>query len=384
MSGATLACNLAGIPRDGRLDPCPFSRNVRVNHWDITPPAPPGENYDVSSTILVCIVLDGTIPMSDSQQPLMTAVQVREWGGSLELARIPRPKPLPTEVLVRVEAASINPVDVFTCQGRAYNVALDLPHVPGWDVSGVVEAVGYGVTRFRKRDAVFGMPWFPRAAGAYAQYVAAPARHFARKPAELTHAEAAALPLAGLSAWQMLVEVARVQPGMQVLVSGGAGGVGHLAVQVAKALGASVTATARPEKHAFLRQLGADRVVDYTAAPVPEQVSGMDVVIELVGGEACMAMLRTLRPGGLLVSAQAAWAPGLQDAALAMGVRASWYLVEPSASALEALSGLVRQGRLRPHVDAVLPLDQVAQAHARIAQRHTTGKLVLVPPGRNE
>ncbi|MCD6076072.1 MAG: hypothetical protein K0R89_10 [Ramlibacter sp.] len=310
----------------------------------------------------------------------MTAVRLREWGGPLELARISRPQPLPTEVLVRVEAAGVNPVDAFTCQGRAYNRALELPHVPGWDLSGVVEAVGYGVTRFRKGDAVFGMPWFPRQGGAYAQYVAAPARHFAHKPEEITHVQASALPLAGLTAWQMLVEVAQLQPGMRVLVSGGSGGVGHLAVQVAKALGAWVTATGRPEKHAFLRQLGADRVVDYTAAPVADQVSGMDVVIELVGGDTCMAMLRTLRPDGLLVSAQAAWAPGLQEAARALRVRASWYLVEPSGSGLEALARLVREGRLEPHVDAVLPLAEAASAHARVAERQTSGKLVLVPP----
>jgi NADPH:quinone reductase-like Zn-dependent oxidoreductase len=322
--------------------------------------------------------------MTDSEQPLMTAVRLREWGGPLELASVPRPQPLPTEVLVRVEAAGVNPVDLFTCQGKAYNRALGLPHVPGWDVSGVVEAVGYGVTRFVKGDAVFGMPWFPRQGGAYAQYVSAPARHFAHKPAELTHIEAAALPLAGLTAWQMLVEVAHVQSGMKVLVSGGAGGVGHLVVQVAKALGASVTATARPEKHGFLRQLGADHVLDYTAAPVEDQVSDMDVVIELVGGDTCVAMLRTLRPGGLLVSAQAAWAPGLQEAARTLGVRASWYLVEPSGSGLHALATLVRQRQLKPHVDSVLSLAQVSQAHARVAERHTTGKLVLVPPGPNE
>jgi NADPH:quinone reductase-like Zn-dependent oxidoreductase len=300
------------------------------------------------------------------------------------LVTVARPQPLPTEVLVKVSAAGVNPVDLFTCQGRAYNRALDLPHVPGWDVSGVVEAVGYGVTRFAVGDEVFGMPWFPRAAGAYAQYVTAPARHFALKPRELSHAQAAALPLAGLTAWQMLVEVAKLQPGMQVLVNAGAGGVGHLAVQVAKALGACVTATARPEKHDFLFELGADRVVDYTAGPVAERVGGMDVVLELVGGEACMAMLRTLRPGGLLISAQAAWAPGLQAAAQALGVRASWYLVEPSGSALEALSRLVQEGRLKPHVDAVLPLAEASQAHARVAARRTTGKLILVPPGDSE
>lgn len=330
------------------------------------------------------MIMKGNAAMSDSQKPLMTALQLREWDSPLELARIPRPEPLPTEVLVRVEAAGVNPVDVFTCQGRAYNRALGLPHVPGWDVSGVVEAVGYGVTRFRKGDVVFGMPWFPRQAGAYAQYVTAPARHFAHKPAELTHAEAAALPLAGLTAWQMLVEVAKVQSGMQVLISGGSGGVGHLAVQVAKALGATVTATGRPEKHGFLRQLGADHVVDYTAAPVADTVSGMDVVIELVGGDTCLAMLRTLRSEGLLVSAQAAWAPSLQDTARTLGVRASAYLVEPSGSGLEALANLVREGRLKPHVAATMSLAEVARAHALVAERHTVGKLVLLPLSSTE
>lgn len=318
--------------------------------------------------------------MTDHVKPTMTAVQLSDWGGPLELARIPRPDPLPTEVLIRVHAAGVNPVDVFTSQGQAYNRALGLPHIPGWDVSGVVEAVGYGVTRFRKGDPVFGMPWFPRAAGAYAQYVTAPARHFALKPLELTHVEAAALPLAGLTAWQMLNEVARVRPGMQVLVSGAGGGVGHLAVQIAKALGATVTATARQEKHDFLLRLGADRVVDYMAGPVADRVGGMDVVLELVGGETCIAMLHTLRPGGLLVSAQAAWAPGLQTAARDLGVCASWYLVEPSGSALEALSGLVSDGRLKPHVEAELPLAEASQAHARVARRRTTGKLILIPP----
>ncbi len=124
--------------------------------------------------------------------------------------------------------------------------------------------------------------------------------------------------------------------------------------------------------------------MDYTAAPVVEQVSGMDVVIELVGGDTCVALLRTLRPGGLLVSAQAAWAPGLQDAAAALSVRASWYLVEPSGSALDALARLAREGRLKPRVDSVLPLADVALAHTRVAERQTMGKLILVPPAVTE
>jgi len=314
----------------------------------------------------------------------MWAVQQQSWGGAeqLKLTEVERPVPLPTEVLVRVHAAGVNPVDVYTREGKAYMRALSLPHIPGWDVAGVVEAVGYGVTRFRVGDEVFGMPWFPRAAGAYAQYIVAPSRHLALKPFGIDLVHAAALPLAGLSAWQMLVDVARVQPGMRVLINGGAGGVGHLAIQIAKQRGAHVIATARAEKHAFCRKLGADEVIDYTVTAVHERVCDADVVIELVGGETCLAMLKVLRKGGLLVSAQAAWAPSLYDEAKALGVRASAYLVEPDWRGLESLSALVESGVLQVHVQNVFALRDVARAHDLIWQRRVAGKVVLsIPSG---
>lgn len=309
----------------------------------------------------------------------MRAVQQERWGGpeELRLVDLARPEPLPTEVLVRVVAAGVNPVDVFTREGRAYQRALSLPFVPGWDVAGVVEEIGYGVTRFRPGDEVFGMPWFPRAAGAYAEYVTAPARHLARKPRSASFDEAAALPLAGLTAWQMLVDVARVEPGQRVLVNGAAGGVGHLAVQIAKGLGATVVATARAAKHEFVRSLGADEIVDHTAVDVVAAVAPVDVVIELVGGEVCLRMLETLRPGGLLVSAQAAWAPELGRLARARGVRASWYLVEPDPQGLDAIGSLVDAGRLRVHVGRTLPIEEAARAHRQVADRGLLGKLVL-------
>jgi NADPH:quinone reductase-like Zn-dependent oxidoreductase len=309
----------------------------------------------------------------------MYAIQQQAWGGPDQLRRVElgRPTPLPTEILVRIEAAGVNPVDVFTREGKAYMRALSLPHIPGWDMAGVVEAVGYGVTRFKPGDEVFGMPWFPRAGGAYAEYAVAPSRHFAHKPSELDFVHAAALPLAGLTAWQMLVDVAELRAGMRVLINGGAGGVGHLAIQIAKYLGAHVIATARAEKHEFCRMLGADEVFDYTTEPIHRRVSGVDLVIELVGGETCLEMLPTLRKGGLLISAQAAWVPELQSEAAARGVRATSYLVEPDADGLEALAALVKIGELSPHVQAVFPLEQVASAHALISQRRVTGKLVL-------
>jgi NADPH:quinone reductase-like Zn-dependent oxidoreductase len=309
----------------------------------------------------------------------MWAIQQQAWGGPEQLRRVEveRPVPLPTEVLVRVKAAGINPVDVFTREGKAYNRALTLPHIPGWDVAGVVEAVGYGVTRFKVGDEVFGMPWFPRAASAYAEYIVAPSRHLALKPSHLEFTDAAALPLAGLTAWQTLVDVANVSAGMRVLINAGAGGVGHLAIQIAKSLGAHVIATARPEKHAFCAELGADEVIDYTRAPVASVISGVDVVLELVGGETCLAMLRTLRRGGLLISAQAAWAPSLFNEAESLGVRASGYLVEPDGHGLEALAALVNTGELKPHVQTVLPLADAAEAQQIVASRRVAGKVVL-------
>lgn len=309
----------------------------------------------------------------------MRAVQQDRWGGpeELRLVELVRPEPLPTEVLVRVVAAGVNPVDVFTREGRAYQRALSLPFVPGWDVAGVVEEVGYGVTRFRRGDEVFGMPWFPREAGAYAEYVTAPARHLAHKPRSASFDAAAALPLAGLTAWQMLVDVAHIEAGQRVLVNGAAGGVGHLAVQVAKDLGADVVATARPEKHEFVRSLGAAEIIDHTSVDVAEAVEPVDVVIELVGGEVCIRMLDTLRPGGLLVSAQAAWAPELTRLARTRGVTASWYLVEPDAHGLAAIASLVDAGRLRVHVGRTLPIEDAARAHRDVAERSLLGKLVL-------
>jgi NADPH:quinone reductase-like Zn-dependent oxidoreductase len=321
--------------------------------------------------------------MAGSETGTMRAVRQAAWGGleELELVEADRPRVLPTEILVRVHAAGVNPVDVFTREGRAYVRALSLPYVPGWDVSGVVEAVGYGVTRFAVGDAVFGMPWFPRQGGTYAEYVSAPARHFAHKPDGLTHEEAASLPLAGLSAWQMLNDIAAVRPGQKVLVNAAAGGVGHLAVQIAKAHGAEVTAIASTPKHAFVRSLGADAVIDYTSQDPAKVLRGFDVVIELIGGETCLSLLRTLRPGGLLVSAQAAWAPGLQEEAGRLGVRASWYLVEPDAKGLEALATLVADGKLRPHVQDVFPLEAARDAQALVASGRTQGKVVLSVAG---
>ena len=199
----------------------------------------------------------------------------RRWNG---------PEPIPTEVLVRVHAAGVNPVDWKTRKGSGMAGVLgDPPWRIGWDVAGVVEEVGMGVTRFRPGDEVFGMPWFPRAAGAYADYVTCPARQLALRPEGLDFAAAAALPLAALTAWQALVDTAGLQAGQRVLVHAAAGGVGHLAVQIAKALGAEVYGTAGAAKQDFLRELGVDRPIDYKAEAFEDVATDMDVVLDLIG-----------------------------------------------------------------------------------------------------
>lgn len=315
----------------------------------------------------------------------MSAVLQREWGGprTMRLTEVDRPEPVFGEVLVEVAAAGVNPVDAYTRDGVAYNRVLSLPFINGWDVAGVVKQVGYGTTLFRPGDRVYGMPWFPRAASAYAEYVTAPARHFAAMPENLSFAEAAALPLAGLTAWQMLVDVARVRPGDRVLVAGAAGGVGHLAVQIAKHFGAQVIGTARAEKHSFLADLGVDEAIDYTTTEVAAAAEDIDIAIQMFGGEEGLRALETLRPGGILVSGQAAWTPGLERRAAELGVRASGFLVEPDHAGLVALADLVRKGELKVHVEAELPLAQAAEAHRLISQGRTTGKIVLTMGGKN-
>ncbi|MGW0751422.1 NADP-dependent oxidoreductase [Streptomyces sp. NPDC002587] len=304
----------------------------------------------------------------------MRAVVVSQWGGPevLTETELERPEPAMGEVLVRVHAAGVNPVDWKT---RASGALIPWGPVPqvGWDVSGTVEAVGPGVTLHRVGDEVYGMPRFPQQAGAYAEYVTAPARHFARKPASLDHVQAAALPLAALTAWQALVDTAGVTAGQRVLVHAAAGGVGHLAVQIAKARGAYVIGTASAGKHGLLRELGADEVIDYRTTDFEDAVTDVDVVIDAMGGDHGQRSLKVLKPGGHLVTL-----PGPDGIpADTRGVRASWIIVEPDLKGLEEIAALVEQGLLKPLVDTVLPLEQAAKAHEIGERGRTTGKIVL-------
>ncbi|GAA0610236.1 NADP-dependent oxidoreductase [Kribbella sandramycini] len=311
----------------------------------------------------------------------MRAISQEEFGGPevLQVIETARPEPLPTEVLVRVHAAGINPVDAKTRAGGGVAGVLGAPpFVLGWDVSGVVEAVGHGVHTVAVGDEVYGMPWFPRAASAYADYVTAPSRHFARKPANLSHIDAAAVPLAGLTAYQILTALADVQAGQRVLVHAAAGGVGHLAVQFAKQLGAFVVGTASAAKHEWLRELGVDEVIDYHSTSVADATGDLDLVVDLIGSEQTLAeSVAVLKPGGLLVAVPSGTSPELLATAAAAGVRVAGYLVEPDGHALGEITRLIESGQVRVEVEQVFALEKVAEAHRQLEEGRTRGKLVL-------
>ncbi|UQI47599.1 NADP-dependent oxidoreductase [Streptomyces sp. HU2014] len=317
--------------------------------------------------------------MNDATTPArMLAVRQETAGGPevLELVETDRPEPNVGEVLVRVRAAGVNPVDWKTRARGFYYTGQTPPFGLGYDVSGTVEAVGDGVTVHAVGDEVYGMPRFPHPAGAYAQYVTAPARHFAPRPRGLDHVRAAALPLAALTAWQALVDTAGVGEGQRVLVHAAAGGVGHLAVQIAKARGAYVIGTASTAKHDFLRGLGADELIDYRERDFAEAVRDVDVVLEAIGGDYPARSLRTLRPGGTLVSLLPLAEPVLTEAR-ERGLRAARIMVEPDLGGLRGIAELVESGRVRTEVAAVLPLAEAAEAHRMGETGRTTGKIVL-------
>ena len=305
----------------------------------------------------------------------MRVITQQEFGGPevLTIVDAPEPQPIPTEVLVRVKAIGLNPLDTRL---RAGEFPVRLPFTLGWDISGVVEKAPH-TWRLKSGDEVFGMPLFPRMASGYAELVSAPALHLAHKPTALSHVEAAALPSVGLTAWQGLVDLADVSAGDRVLVHGGGGGVGHVAIQIAKALGAHVITTARGSKRDFVEQLGADEVIDYTAVDFAETVRDIDVVLDTIGGHTAERSIAVLRPGGHLLTAVADDDPELAARCEAAGVRFSGIVVDPDPVGLRGLAELVDQGKLRVHVQETFPFERVVDAHRVLDNGHLQGKLVL-------
>ncbi|GAA1464855.1 NADP-dependent oxidoreductase [Microbacterium thalassium] len=325
---------------------------------------------------------DPTVPISDPPES-MTAVVFDEPGGPevLHTASVPVPTPVLSEVLVRVVGAGINPIDAKTRAGKGLAGAVShFPTVPGFDFSGVVVQAPYEAHPFPPGTEVFGMAAYPRSGGSYAEYVVVPTLSLARKPAALSHVEAAGVPLAALTAWGLIVETARAHEGQRILIHAGSGGVGHFAVQFAAYFGAHVTATASGRNASWLRELGANVVIDYTTTKFDEVLSGMDVVIDLVGNaidDTGTRSLSVLRPGGIYVLVPTGSWPEYAEAADAAGVRATSFKVIPDGNALATIGRLLDSGAVQVYVEKVLDLPDAAQAHTALEDGHTRGKIVL-------
>jgi NADPH:quinone reductase-like Zn-dependent oxidoreductase len=330
----------------------------------------------------------------------MRAVIAEQYGGPevLEFADIDIPQVGPNGVLVRVRATSVNPVDWKLRAGWLSGYwKLRFPVIWGCDVSGVVEQVGSSVTLFKPGDEVYGFKHGKVGEtyrGTYAEYAVLPENMLAPKPATLSHEEAAAVPLAAVTAWQSLVGLGRVKPGTKVLIHAAAGGVGIFALQIAKSFGAHVAGTASARNHELLRSLGADEVIDYTQERIENKLSGYDVVLDSVGDEVWGSSLKVLRPGGRLITLTLPTPHGPSGrleffstavAGVVSGVgrallRGKAFLmtqVKPRGGDLEKVNVLIEAGKLRPVIDKIYPLEQMAEAHRESEKGHVRGKLVI-------
>jgi NADPH:quinone reductase-like Zn-dependent oxidoreductase len=320
-----------------------------------------------------------------TERPVMTstmrAVVITENGGPdvLTPTQIPTPGRQGSEVLIRVIAAGVNPFDAEARRGLAGSCGTpELPAVLGCDFSGVVVESPYAAHPLKAGYEVYGVASVPRSPGTYAEYVSVPSLQVARKPKSLSHLEAAGVPLAALTAWGLVVDVAKAHEGQRILIQGGAGGVGHFAVQFAAYFGAHVITTGSPRNASWLRQLGAEQVVDYTTARFEEDVAPVDVVINLVDEtDVAVRSIQVIRPGGLLVHVPVNRPADLDESAAAAGVRFTDYAMAPDATCLAVIARLLDSGDVSVYVDDVYDLEDAADAHRLLERGHTRGKLVL-------
>ncbi|GAB3572279.1 NADP-dependent oxidoreductase [Hymenobacter daeguensis] len=299
--------------------------------------------------------------------------------GSLQITALPIPAIGAAEVLVQVKALSLNPIDVKTTHGQGVYGYLkaEQPVIPGWDISGIVTQVGAEVSSVKPGDEVFGMVNFPGHGRAYAEYVAAPAAHLARKPASSSHEAAAAATLAALTAWQTLVTRANVQAGQRVLIHAAAGGVGHFAVQLAKSLGAYVIGTSSAAKRDFVLSLGADEHVDYTQVRFEDVVQTVDVVLDTIGGDNLARSLNVVKPGGTLISISSPLSPDTTERAAAKGVHGYFFLVTSNGADMQQIAERLADGRLKSHVSQRLPFAELPEALRLVESGTTQGKVVV-------
>lgn len=306
----------------------------------------------------------------------MKAVRIHAYGGQevLKVEDAPMPTMGEQDLLVRVVASAINPVDWKIRAGYLKDILpYEFPLTLGWDVSGVVEAVGSGVTKFKPGDAVYSRPNIMRD-GTYAEFIAIDENEAAFKPKTISHACAASLPLAGITAWDVLIKTAAIQAGQRVLIHAGSGGVGSLAIQLAKARGAHVVATTSCKNIPLVKSLGADQLVDYRNQQFNHVVHEMDVVFDTIGGEVQDRSWASLKAGGILVSIVS---PPSAEVAAAHGARAGFVFIQPDAEVLTQLAALVDTGKMRPIIAAEFALDDIVKAHALSESGRADGKIVL-------
>ncbi len=313
----------------------------------------------------------------------MRAIVIEATGAPdvLHVAEVERPVKVNAEFLVKVVAAGVNPQDVKTRAGKGVSGAFSkYPVILGNDFSGIVVESSYEAHPFKPGDEVYGMTMVPRFGGSYAEFITVPAMCLARKPRALSHVEAAGVPLAAMTAWGAVVDVAKAHEGQRMLIHAGAGGVGHFAIQFANFFGAHVITTGSTRNSSWLRELGASEVIDYTTTRFEDVVGDLDVVIDLIGNlkdDTGTRSLEVLKPGGLIVNVPTGTWPTLVEDAAAAGVRASGYRVSADGSTLGVISRLLESGDVRVFVDQVFDLDRAAEAHEALETGHTRGKIVL-------
>src|ERR1700730_6468021 len=308
------------------------------------------------------------VALAQSTKPMMKAIVVHEYGGPqvLKYEDAPRPEPKENEALTRVIAAGVNPVDALIRTGKyAKFFGTTLPLIPGYDIAGIVEKTGAKITKLKAGDSIYAYVLW---GGGYAEYAVATEGEATAKPKSLNYIEAAAVPLVVLTAWQALIDAAKLSAGQTVLIHGGSGGVGSFAIQIAKAHGAKVIATASTSNQELLKQLGVDQPIDYTTTKFEDVVKEVDVVLNAVRGDTLSKSYGVVKKGGSIVSITDE--PDAAECAR-HGIRGLRLIAHPDAKVLEELTKLIEANKITPIVSQTFPLKEVAQAHQQVATGHT-------------